>query len=135
MRVLIDTNVIISAMIFKSSNMIDILLHVTEQHELCIAAYSIEEAKRILKDKFSSANGDIDRFFMDYPYTLIDPVPDSGAPLAKIRDEKDYPVLYAAITGQIDVLVTGDNDFFEVKVDRPEIVHPQDYLLRYKQGC
>ena len=134
MRVMVDTNVIISAMVFKSSKMKDILLHVTEQHELCIAAYSIEEAKRILKEKFSGTKDDIDRFFKDYPYTLINPATDDGAPLVRIRDEKDYPVLYAAITGQIDTLVTGDNDFFEVKIDRAEILHPQDYLSRYKQS-
>lgn len=134
MRVMVDTNIIISAMVFKSSKMNDILLHITEQHELCVAAYSIEEAKRILKEKFGSAKEDIDCFFMDYPYSLIDPVVDSGKPLVKTRDEKDYPILYAAITGQIDVLVTGDNDLFEVKVDRPEVLHPKDYLSRYIQS-
>lgn len=134
MRVMVDTNVIISAMVFKSSKMNDVLLHITKHHELCIAAYTIEEVKRVLEEKFSNVAEDITRFFTDYPFTPISPAADSGAPLALIRDEADYPVLYAAIISQIDVFVTGDNDFFEVKVDRPEMIHPKDYLSRYAQG-
>ena len=126
-----DTNVIISAMVFKSSKMTTALRHITHHQELCIAVHSIEEARRILNDKFSTARVEIDRFFEDYPYTLVDIAVDSNDPLVKIRDIGDYPVLHAAIIGQVDVLVTGDNDFFEVKVDRPEIIHPLDYIKRY----
>jgi putative PIN family toxin of toxin-antitoxin system len=128
---MVDTNIIISAMVFKSSKMNDVLKSATKQHELCIASYSIEEAKQLLNKKFSSAKKDISQFFEDYPYTLIEPGADGSVPLVKIRDEKDYPVLHAAITGQVDVLVTGDKDFFEIKIDRPEILHPLDYLKRY----
>ena len=111
-----------------------VLRHITEQHELYIAEYAVWEVKRILGEKFSDAQDDIDRFFEDYPYTLIDSDDMGDVPLAKIRDKKDYPILYAAIVGQIDVLVTGDSDFFEVKVDRPDILSPQDYLLRYTKN-
>jgi predicted nucleic acid-binding protein len=65
-----------------------------------------------------------------YPYTLIEALNDESSPLVKIRDEKDYPVLHAAITGQVDVLLTGDKDFFDVKIDRPEILSPLDFMNR-----
>jgi predicted nucleic acid-binding protein len=55
----------------------------------------------------------------------------SGKPLVEIRDAKDYPVIHAAITEQIDILLTGDKDFLEAKVDRPLILHPLDFLAKY----
>jgi hypothetical protein len=31
----------------------------------------------------------------------------------------------------MNVLVTGDKDFFDVKVDRPEILSPIDFMVKY----
>ena len=44
--------------------------------------------------------------------------------LFDIRDAKDYPVLYTAIREEVDVLITGDKDFSDVDVERPEILTP-----------
>jgi putative PIN family toxin of toxin-antitoxin system len=128
---MVDTNIIISALVFKSSKMSEVLRRVKDEHELCIASYSIEETMRILSSKFDGIEANVNKFFDEYPYTLIMSAIDDGAPLVKIRDEKDYPIIHAAITGQIDVLLTGDKDFFDVKVDRPEILSPLDFLARY----
>ena len=51
--------------------------------------------------------------------------------LFEIRDRLDYPVLYSAIIGFADVLVTGDKDFAGVDIDMPIIVTPAQYLERY----
>jgi predicted nucleic acid-binding protein len=44
-----------------------------------------------------------------------------------IRDPADYPVLYSAIVEDVDVLISGDKDFFEVEVEKPEIVTSSEY--------
>ena len=131
MRVLLDTNILISAMVFHSSKMAEVLRKTVVEHELCLAAYTVEETKRILNEKFTNVEVDIDRFFQDYPYTLICSSFDDGPSLVEIRDKNDYPIIYAAIVDQIDILVTGDKDFFDVKVDRPLIVTPADFLANY----
>jgi hypothetical protein len=41
--------------------------------------------------------------------------------LFEIRDEKDYPVLYSAITEDVDVFITGDRDFDGLDLEKPEI--------------
>ncbi len=53
--------------------------------------------------------------------------------LFEIRDEKDYPVLYTAIVEDVDILITGDKDFAEVNVERPEIMTPTEFLEQYVQ--
>lgn len=47
---------------------------------------------------------------------------------------KDYPVLYTAIREDVDVSITGDKDFSDVDVERPEILTPAQFLDRYVEG-
>jgi len=131
MRVLVDTNIIISAMVFKSSAMGALLRKIRDEHELCIASYTIDETKRILNEKFGNIGADVEVFFKDYPYTIIQSPVTIDKPLVRIRDDKDYPVIHTAITAQIDVIITGDKDFFGIKVDRPEIMTPSDFVAKY----
>jgi hypothetical protein len=43
----------------------------------------------------------------------------------------DYPALYSAIVEDVDLFVTGDNDFHDVEIEKPEIITPPDFLERY----
>jgi len=131
MRVMVDTNIIISAMVFKSSKMNAVLQKIKAEHELCIASYAVDETKRILNEKFPGVEADVVSFFEKYPYTLIEPPANDVSPLVEIRDPKDYPVIHAAITGQMDVLLTGDKDFFDVRIDRPMILLPVDFMAKF----
>jgi predicted nucleic acid-binding protein len=51
--------------------------------------------------------------------------------LFAIRDEKDYPVLYSAITESIDIFVTGDKDFDGLNLERPEIITAAGFLEKF----
>lgn len=51
--------------------------------------------------------------------------------LFQIRDMKDYPVLYTAIIENVDVLVTGDKDFKEVDIEKPDILTPLEFIVRF----
>jgi predicted nucleic acid-binding protein len=51
--------------------------------------------------------------------------------LFKIRDEKDYPILYTAIIEDVDILITGDKDFLNIDVEKPEILTPAQFLEKY----
>jgi predicted nucleic acid-binding protein len=48
-----------------------------------------------------------------------------------IRDEKDKPLLAAAILSDVDILISGDKDFHCVDIERPEILKPSEFLERY----
>ena len=45
----------------------------------------------------------------------------------KIRDIKDLPVLVSAILSDSDILLTGDKDFEDIKIDKPLIFTPAKY--------
>ena len=46
----------------------------------------------------------------------------------KIRDIKDLPVLVSAILSDSDILLTGDKDFGDIKIDKPLIFTPAKYF-------
>jgi predicted nucleic acid-binding protein len=48
-----------------------------------------------------------------------------------ILDKKDLPVLISAITEDVDILITGDKDFSEVEIEKPEILTPAQFLEKY----
>lgn len=43
-------------------------------------------------------------------------------------------MLYTAIREDVDVLITGDKDFSDVNMERPEILTPAQFLDRYVEG-
>lgn len=54
-----------------------------------------------------------------------------GIPLFKIRDVKDYMVLHTAIIADVDIFITGDKDFGDIEIERPEIMTPKESLEKY----
>jgi len=52
--------------------------------------------------------------------------------MVTMRDKDDEKVLYSAMIADVDVLVTGDKDFYEVDIGRPEILSPSDFVRNYK---
>lgn len=51
--------------------------------------------------------------------------------LFKIRDKDDYIILHTAIIEEVDVFITGDKDFDDVYIDRPEIMNATEFLEKY----
>jgi hypothetical protein len=70
--------------------------------------------------------------FPKLPYELIYTPKQPKPKLFEIRDEKDYPVLYSAITEDVDVFITGDRDFDGLGLKKPEIISPAGFLEKYR---
>lgn len=48
-----------------------------------------------------------------------------------IRDIYDFPILATAILEDVDILITGDKDFRDTEIEKPEILTPSEFLGRY----
>ena len=101
------------------------------EHQLVLSSYVVQELKDFVRRKFASKVGVVDTLLakMNYEYVYTPDMLD--ATLFVIRDVKDYPVLYTAILEDVDILVTGDSDFGDVDVDKPEILKPAEFVERY----
>lgn len=74
----------------------------------------------------------IEKFLTALSYELVySPENYVDTPLFEIRDDKDYMVLHTAIIADVDILITGDKDFKDIEIERPEIVTPKEFLDKY----
>ena len=126
MRIMVDTNVLISLLVFSSMKMNRMMECIFTEHQLVLSSYIVEELKDVVRRKFSGKVGVVDTLLakMNYEYVYTPDMLDET--LFEIRDVKDYPVLYTAILEDVDILVTGDSDFEDVGVDKPEILTPAE---------
>ena len=101
------------------------------EHQLVLSSYVVQELKDVVRRKFASKVGVVDTLLakMNYEYVYTPDTLDEM--LFEIRDVKDYPVLYTAILEDVDILVTGDSDFEDVDVEKPEILTPAEFVERY----
>ena len=131
MRVLIDTNVLISAALNAESAPFQAYVKAASYpNRGLICEQNVDELKRIFNKKFPQRLAALDRFLSLALLTLeLVPVPleETGAE-ALIRDGKDRPILRAAIAANADVLLTGDKDFLESGIEHPMILTPAEFL-------
>lgn len=88
--------------------------------------------KDVTDIKFPDKRKELDEFLFNLPYE-IEYTPDTilDESTIKMRDEKDVPVLYSAIISDVDILITGDKDFNDVDVEKPEIMTVSEFLEKY----
>lgn len=131
MRIFLDTNVLISAALFpKSTPYYAFVKAVSSPNVAMISDVVVEEMHRTFNRKFPKRLHTLDAFLsMASSILEIVNTPNEIRPEeALIRDEKDRPVLRAAITHKADVFLTGDKDFLESSVMNPKMVSPGDFL-------
>ena len=131
MRVLIDTNVLISAALkADGSPWLAYQKAASYPNHGLICEQNVDELKRIFNKKFPHRLISLDKFLSIALLTLeLVSVPDNElTEEALIRDVKDRPILRAAIKAKADVLLTGDKDFLEFGIDNPAIMTPAEFL-------
>ena len=62
MRVMLDTNILISALVFRSKFMSGIIQVLAEKHTLVLCSYVIDELHETVTKKFNAKTADIERF-------------------------------------------------------------------------
>ena len=131
MKVMLDTNIIISAFVFKSKKMNNLIYELSKNHEIVICSYTIEELKELVKSKFNVTQESLDEFLKDFPFNLVYSPTSVENKMFNIRDKDDYIILHTAIIENVDVFITGDKDFDDVEIERPEIMNAREFIERY----
>jgi len=133
MRVMLDSNILVSAIVFNSKPMREIIQRLASKYSLVLCSFVISEVRTVFEKKFPKHINDLEYFLIETPFELAhtpQPLPEHG--LFTIRDIDDENVLYSAILADVDVLITGDKHYFDgVDVERPEILTPAEFLNKY----
>ena len=131
MRILIDTNILISAALNSHGTPYKAYLKaVTYPNKGIICDQNIEELWRIFNRKFPTKISMLEKF-LAYSRSVIEvaTTPEMEEDAEKlIRDVKDRPILRAALNAKADVLLTGDKDFLESGVTDPKIMTAAEFL-------
>ena len=131
MRVMLDTNILISAFVFKSKKMNELIYKLSKEHEIIICSYTVEELKDLINSKFKVSQKDLDEFLKDFPFNLVYSPTNVENKLFEIRDKDDYIILHTAIIEDVDVFITGDKEFDNIDIDKPEIMNATEFLEKY----
>ena len=131
MRVLIDTNVLISAALNTGSVPFQAYKKATTypNHSL-ICEQNVDELIRIFNKKFPNRLASLEKFLSTALMTLeLIPIPSDEIDTEKmIRDIKDRPILRAASNAKVDILLTGDRDFLESGIENPVVMTPTEFI-------
>jgi putative PIN family toxin of toxin-antitoxin system len=127
---MIDTNILLSAMLFPGERMDALMRKASVENHLVISSYVLDELFDVIRRKFSSQEGTADSFLQRIPSELVYTPKQPKPGLFAIRDPDDYAVLYSAIMEDVDIFVTGDKDFGGIVLEKPEIVTPAQFLAQ-----
>ena len=116
-RVVIDTNLVLSALVFAQGRVTPLrLAWQNQQMQPLLSKTTAAELIRVLNyPKFKLSAADQQELLTDYlPYcqTIIIPEPPPATP--ECRDAFDVPFLQLAIAGEAQALITGDQDLLSL---------------------
>jgi len=131
MRIMVDANIIISAILFPKSIISNVLNHLIDNYSLVLSDYTIDEIEDVFNEKFPHRIFEMKNFLQKTPYELFTLNKINNKKYPNIRDIDDLPVLVNAIESKVDLLITGDKDFDDIKIERPRIMNPRKYIDEY----
>ena len=131
MRVMVDTNIIFSAILFPKSTPAQALHQLCQTDTLIICDYVIDELFDAIERKRPDLLVDAEVLLAELQY---EPVIAPRAPQKLIADPKDAPILNAAIIEDVDIIISGDKHFLSLDLDRPKVITAAMYIDGAKWG-
>lgn len=130
MRVLIDTNILISSIIGHGTPFQAYVKAVSYPNRGVICTQNVDELRRIFNRKFPKKI-DVMEKFLSLALQSIElvQIPDETVKQEdKVRDANDRPIMRAAVVAEVDVILTGDKDFLESGIVEPKIMNAAEFL-------
>lgn len=130
MRALLDSSVLIAAVISRAGTCATLLEDVLNDHEWITSDFILSELSRKLRDKFKYPENEIAeiREMTMIAAEFVTPV---EIPVDACRDPNDLPILGTAIAGRAEIIITGDKDLLALETFRGiPIVRPGEFWKR-----
>ena len=132
-KIVLDTNVIISGLNFPKSNPDQILTLIASGEILNFTSQPIiDETKRILADSFSWTKEEVEaaEFWLKIFSKLVNP----KSRLKVIADDPDNRILECAVEARADFIISGDHHLTDLNTfQQIKIIKPFDFLKIFSQ--
>lgn len=112
LRVVIDTNLVLSALVFKQGRLVPLRLlwELRRVTPIVSAATATELIRALAYPKFKLSPAEQEELLAEYlPFCATVKIP-APPPVTPCRDAGDVPFLQLALSGKAEALVTGDKD-------------------------
>jgi putative PIN family toxin of toxin-antitoxin system len=119
-RAVLDTNVVLSALVFRGGAAGQLRLAWQRGQVLPLASTaSVQELIRVLAyPKFHLSQAEQDELLADYlPYAETVRIPQPPPTVPECRDVLDLPFIQLALVGNAQVLVSGDRDLLAIAAE------------------
>jgi putative PIN family toxin of toxin-antitoxin system len=131
MRIMVDTNILLSVSLFPSKRTDDIIEFIVKNHTLVISNLVIEEYIEVADyDKFKKV-AEAKEFLTKLSFIAYDTPKVKELKGVSIRDDEDYDILFSAIKSKVDIFLTGDKDFLECGVENPKMMTLSQFEAEY----
>jgi len=99
MRIMPDTNVLVSAVVLSSTHISRLVDAISKHHTIVLSTYILDELKRVTMKKFPGKYDLLENFLRELPFELAyTPEKIDASKYPDIRDIKDLPVWYPRST-------------------------------------
>jgi len=133
MRYILDTNILVSAFVFKSETANNVVRIAAKKHTLLFSESTFKELKStLLKQKFAGiAELPTIRNFI-FNLVRIGEFIEPKIEITECRDPKDNKFLELAVAGNADCIVTGDKDLLVLDPFRKiRIITPKEFVSQF----
>ena len=128
MKVMLDTNVLISALVFGGKTKLLLENLILSDQEIFVSQYVCAEFNEKLKLKWPDKAERVYSLYHSLPFIFCK---STSERTGNLRDKKDIPILNDALFLKADIIVSGDKDFLEAGLENPQVFSPSmlyDYL-------
>ncbi len=125
MRILVDTNILFSAILFPESTPAKALEYVIEHHKVVLCDQNIMELREIVNRKVPHRVEDTEKLLQKLSFEEIST---EEYAIGRIRDVTDQPILNAATQEGVDIILTGDKDFLSIDIEHPKCMTAAQFL-------
>lgn len=135
MRLVFDTNIIISALLFEGSKPFQAFLIGLEKGEILFSFSTLTELQEVLwRKKFDQYLTQEERKQFIASFVLYGTPVEPDERITECRDPKDNKFLELAVSGKADFIISGDEDLLILNPFRNiPILTPQQFIETYQE--
>ncbi|MBR1742656.1 MAG: putative toxin-antitoxin system toxin component, PIN family [Lachnospiraceae bacterium] len=134
MRIMLDTNVLISAFVFGGPTKELLLKLLSKDYELYVSDYVDREFREKLELKWTEKGKKVYNLYRQLSFCFCESTTEQSG---ELRDVKDIPVLSDALYHRADIILSGDKDFLEAGLTHPMVYSPsmmREYMEYREKG-
>lgn len=131
LRVVVDTNILLSFLMKRTSKPGIVVTHVLQQHQLLLSTSTLQEiTDKYSKAKFRAYFSEEEGQALVQLLAQVGEIVPVNLMITDCRDTKDNQFLELAVAGDVNLLVTGDKDLLDLHPYHGiPILTPHDSLL------